>query len=359
MRRRALAAALALAAVLALAVAPLPVSAHVNDVSADPQASSDGTVVVETAYVADDAWLAVYADDNGSRGDLLGVRRLDGAGFRTDHPVTIDEDIWQNWPEGEARTVHVALHNDEGSGGFDREEDGVLTSFGSEAADQLVLERGAPAYVGAGAFRPQSVDGPTVTVRSARLPTDGHLVARNVTEDDGTRTPAEPVGAAALDAGAHGSITIDLNERDYEGLGDRARIAFTVYRDDGDGEFGPADEPVRIDGRTVTTFALFNLTDDSAGGGEGSDGDDAQVTTATDEDDGLVTTTTGEDDRLVTTATDEDDGQSGGTDGTTDGAGDGGEDGPTGTDGQPGFGLLVAAAALVVGVTAHARRRRT
>ncbi|MFB6207593.1 MAG: hypothetical protein ABEJ05_13815, partial [Haloglomus sp.] len=148
MRRRALAAILALACIAALGGVPLLASAHLNDVSADAQISANGTVVAETAYVAADAWLAVYADDDGSRGELLGIRRLDGAGFRTDVPVAIDDAAWRQWDEGEARTIHVALHED-GGGGFDRDEDPILSSFGRAATDSLVLGRGATAYVGA------------------------------------------------------------------------------------------------------------------------------------------------------------------------------------------------------------------
>lgn len=346
-QRRALAAAavLALACVAALATVPLPVSAHVNDVRGDPQVSADGTVLVETAYVADDAWLAVYRDDSGSRGELLGVRRLDGAGFRTDFPVAIDEEHWSDWSDGEARTVHVVLHNDEGSSGFDREEDEVLTFFGREATDQFVLERGPGAYVGARAFSPQETDGPSVIVRTARLPTDGHLVARNVTGVGGpNETALEPVGATALAAGTHENVTVELNASYYERQDARAGIGFTVYSDDGDGTFDAGDEPVRAGRESVTTFVFLNRTDASGGGGDGSPSDDgAAVTTAT--------ATDSDDGGLVTTA--------------TDGDPDGGDEtaaepvGATSTGGQPGFGALAAALSLTVGLVAGARRRRT
>jgi len=44
------------------------VLAHANGVHADPQLSADGTVVVETVFVAEDGWLALYRNgsSNGS-----------------------------------------------------------------------------------------------------------------------------------------------------------------------------------------------------------------------------------------------------------------------------------------------------
>lgn len=354
-RRPALAAALALACIAALAAAPLPVSAHINDIRADAQVSADGTVLVETAYVADDAWLAVYAGDDGERGELLGTRRMEGAGFRTDFAVTIDEESWADWSAGEARPVHVALHSDDGSGGFDREEDGLLTSFGREATDRLMLERGEPAYVGTRAFSPQEVDDPSVTVRTVRLPTDGHLVARNVTDPGGENEAAgEPVGATALEAGSHDSVTIRLNESYYEDLGSRPRIAFTLYADDGNGAFGAGDEPIRAGEDGVTTVVYLNRTDGSS------------TATATDSGGSVVTTATvtddGDDGSLVTTATP----SVTPTDSpaTTDGAADmdsGATDDATGqstdTDGQPGFGAVAALLAAVVLAVGAARRR--
>jgi len=346
---------LALVCVVALAAVPLPVSAHVNDVRADPQVSTDGTVLVETAYVADDAWIALYRDDGGERGELLASQRLTGAGFRTDLAVSIDEAAWSDWSEGEAGTVHVALHNDEGSGGFDREEDPVLTFFGREATDRFTLERGPGAYVGTRAFSPQETDGPRVTVRTARLPSDGHLVARNVTNAGGeNETALEPVGSTALAAGTHGNVTVELDEDYYERQDARVRIGFTVYRDDGDGSFGPGDEPVRAGDASVTTFVFLNRTD--AGGSAGSDGsgggDGAAVTTpsatdGTDESDdgGLVTTATAE-------AADGSTATGAGTTTATDPT-------ATSTDGQPGFGVLVAVLAVVAGLAARAGRRRT
>lgn len=335
MRRLALAATLALACIAALAAAPLPASAHINDIRADAQASADGTVLVETAYVADDAWLAVYADDDGDRGELLGTRRMDGAGFRTDFAVTIDSEAWADWSEGEARPVHVALHSDDGSGGFDREEDTLLTAFGREATDRLRLERGEPAYVGTRAFSPQEVDGPAVTVRTVRLPTDGHLVARNVTDPGGEdEAAAASVGATALEAGSHDSVTVRLNESYYEDLGSRARIAFTLYADDGDETFGADDEPFRASEDAVTTFVSLNGTAESSTATAA--GDRSAVTTATPS----ATPTASQ------AAADTDDG-------TTDGA----TGQSTRTDGQPGFGAVTALLAAVTLAVGAAWRR--
>lgn len=350
-RRRAFAAATALACIVALAAAPLPVSAHINDVTAGPQVSADGTVVVETAYVADDAWVALYVDDDGERGELLAADRLRGAGFRTDLAVTIDGERWADWGAGEARSVHVALHSDDGSGGFDREDDAVLTAFGREATDRFTLERGPTAYVGSAAFSPGTVDDGSVQVRNVQLPADGYVVARNVTDpgaDD--ETAAEPVGATALDAGSHGNVTVRLDDSFYEDLGSRARLAVTLYGSDGDGSFGPGDEPVMAGGDAVTTFMYVNRTDASGDGrstatGDADGEDDTGVTTATAADDT-------DEDSLVTTAT-----TSPAADGPSATTDDGSES--TSTGGQPGFGALAAVLAAVLGVRVATRRRRS
>ena len=350
-RRRAFAAAAALACIVALAAAPLPVSAHINDVTADPQASTDGTVVVETAYVADDAWVALYADDDGERGELLAADRLRGAGFRTDLAVTIDEERWDDWGAGEARSVHVALHSDDGSGGFDREEDAVLTAFGREATDRFTLERGPTAYVGSAAFSPETVDDGSVQVRNVQLPADGYVVARNVTDPgDEDETAAGPVGATALDAGSHGDVTVRLEDSFSEDLGSRARLALTLSGAAAAAGSAPAAGAAAAggDGAPPSVYATGTAPADGArspAAGDADGEDDTGVTTATPADDT-------DDDSLVTTATTSP--AAGGPSPTAD---DGGES--TSTDGQPGFGALAAVLATVLGVGVATHRRRS
>jgi hypothetical protein len=76
--------ALALLVVVALAGVPLPVSAHLNDVNADAQVSSDRTVVAETAFLAEDGFIAVFADAEHT--EMLCYRKLPADGSQNDSP---------------------------------------------------------------------------------------------------------------------------------------------------------------------------------------------------------------------------------------------------------------------------------
>jgi hypothetical protein len=361
---------------LATATVPLPVSAHTNDVRVDPQVSPDGTVVVETVFIANDGWLVLHADDNGSLGEPIGHTAVDSeGGLKEDYPVTVDEDHWADW---EAGRVHAALHRDDGDGTFEPGEDTVLTSFGDPSTDAFTLRAGDGALVTARGFGPQETANRTLTVRQARLPADGYLVARNTTEVEPFEYEAtEPVGATALSAGSHGNVTVALNRSFYRSTDREFRVAFAVYRDDGDGRFDADDEPVRVAGESVDTVigvertaSVGTPTPTASGGGDGARNGGTATPTP---EGGLVTTPTPDGSESVVVTASSTPGTSGtGTDSTNAGASDpGGGDnataggGATGgpgttTGGQPGFGmaaLLAASAALAV--AALARRGRT
>jgi hypothetical protein len=351
MRRALAVGVLALALVAAAATLPLPVAAHVNDVNLDPQVSADGTVLVETAFVAGDGWVVLHADDGGDPGEALDAMRLSGEdGFTTDLRLQVPDERWRDWDAGEARPVHVALHNDDGDGRFEPDDDPVLTFFGRAAAERVTLARGDTSYVSTKQFAPLETGDRTLRVRRVRLPADGHLVARNVTTGpEGEAVPAEPVGATALDAGAHGNVSVRLDGSFYARQGSRFRLAFTAYRDDGDGTFGSGDEPVRAGEAAVGTTVFVNRTDatgTATPGGAGGTG----VTTAS------PTAGEGGDGALVTTASPSPE-PTPTTPGTRTGdspAGDGAAAGTT-TGGQPGFGVLAAVGALLAGLLAAAR----
>lgn len=369
--RRSAAVVVAVCLLLATATAPLPVSAHTNDVRVDPQVSTDGTVVVETVFIAEDGWLVLHADENGSLGAPIGHTAVSSeGGLKQDYPVTVDGEHWADW---ETSRVHAALHTDDGDGTFEPGEDAVLTSFGDPATDAFTLGAGDGALVTAREFGPQETAGRNLTVRQARLPADGYLIARNTTEIAPFEyEPTDPVGVTALPAGNHDNVTVALNRSFYRSTDRDFRVAFTVYRDDGDGRFDGDDEPVRVAGEGVNTViavdrtaSVEQATPTASGGGT----DDPNSGTATPTPEGaLVTTpTTDGGNSVVVTASTTPTTVGPGTNGagtasagggntTDDGASTGGS--ATATGGQPGFGVAAALAALgaLLG-TALARRR--
>lgn len=313
--------AVALGVALVVASVPAPVVGHVNHVSADAQLSPDGTVVVESAYVASDGYLTVQRDDDGDPGEVIGYRPLDGgAGFRTEVEVTVDERAWREW-DGPT-TVHLVLRTDDGDGEFDPEDDGIIQGFGQPAEDVVTLGKGDRAAVSTRGFSPARIENRTVTVRYAALPTDGHLVVENASDGG-------PMGSVALDAAVHRNVSVAL-----EGLGDGEEsvpVRAVLYHDDGDGTFSGDEEPVTVgDEPVATSFAV----EPSPGANGTATATPALVTTATPFPNDTATPTD------TSTATP--------TDTST--------PSPTESGGQPGFGVVAGVVAALLTTAALVRR---
>jgi hypothetical protein len=304
MRRTLAALAVVVCALLVAASVPLPVAAHTNHVSADPQRSPDGTVVVEAVFVASDSFLAVQRDDGGNPGAVVGHTAVSGGdGFLTDLTVDIDDATWRDW--NGSRTVHLTLRSDDGDGTFEPSEDPVVTSFGSPTTETARVTTAERAVVTAEQFGFQRLTDGSVTVRRATLPATGHLVVENASD-------GRVLGSASLGAGTHRNVSVPV---DVAALGgDTARLTAVLYRDDGDGTFDGDDAPVRAGTERVATVFAVEVVSSAA-----TDG----------------TTTPA----LVTTPTPSPTAQ------------------PTTTDGQPGLGVLAALVALAV-VFLVARGRR-
>lgn len=320
-----------LVAILATMLMALPVAAHANDVRADTQISPDGTVVVETAFIAGDGWLVLHMDDNGNPGSVIGYTRLSGEeGFQTDVTVPVDDSVWAR-QEGAIR-LWVALHGEGGDEGFSPDEDTVIESFGRPVTDRFALKKGDRAFVTARQFAPQEVSKPVVTIRRAVLPREGYLVVHNASD-------GQLVGVSALEAGSHANVSVALNESFFKSRS-QGRLNATLYVDDGNGKFDQADEPIRVDGDPVrTTFGFRNTvyTDEPAAATEAGD-----ATAAGSDTGGSASATTGSPSAterpVVVTASST---RSGST--------------PTDT-GQPGFGLVAAVIALTTAVLGARRR---
>jgi PGF-CTERM protein len=235
--------ALVLAALLVLSlVAVTPASAHVNDVSADAQVSPDGTIVAESAYVASDGWIAVFADADHT--EVLGFRKLAADGFQRDVTVTIDA---EHWAEFDERTVHVALLGSDDDGEFEPGgDDQVLTTFGRQASEAVPLRKGPRALVTEEAFAPDWVNESTLGLRRVTLPEAGHVVVRNA-------STGTVLGSTALAAGTHESVNVTLDESAaFDGDGNY-RLRATLHGDDGDGTYRASDPDVTANGTVVST----------------------------------------------------------------------------------------------------------
>jgi hypothetical protein len=307
-------------ALTALAVAAVLVGAgvtgahSVNYVSADPQVTPDGTVLVEGAFVEESGWVVVHERTDDGYGEALGATRLPRRNaFYTDVAVTIEADAWANWT---TREVVVVLHGEDGDGEF-TSEDPPLGGFGVIVTDRFVVERGERAVVtGEGDF-PQRPGEPTVTVRRATLPERGHLVVRNRTAD------GRVVGSRTLDAGTHENVSVAVNESFYAATEGSFAARVSLHRTDGDDRFDGDEAAVRAGNESVAT--RFRVEPERAGG--------------------VVTTP------VPTTAPPDGEEEGGDTTAT----GDTG-DGVTETGGQPGFGPAAAVVAVVVAARALARR---
>jgi len=315
----ALAAALCVA--LVVASAPVPAVAHVNHVSADAQLSPDGTIVVESAYIADDGYLTVQRDDGGAPGEIVGYRALDGGvGFRTEVEVAVDEEAWRDWSG--PTTIHLVLRTDDGDGEFNPEDDGIIQGFGQPAEDIVTLGKGDRAAVSARSFSPLRTENGAVTLRYAALPATGHLVVENASD-------GSTVGSVALDAGVHRNVSVPL-----DGMGDREEnlpVRAVLYRDDGDGTFTGDEAPVTVgDDPVATGFTV----EPGSGGNETATPTPALVTTATPFPNDTATATPTATATVTATST------------------------PTDTGGQPGFGVAAGVAAALLGGAVLARRGR-
>lgn len=286
----------------------------VNYVSADPQVTPDGTVVVEGLFIEESGWVVVHERTADGYGEALGATRLPRRNaFYTDISVSISNQTWRDWT---TREVVVVLHGEDGDGEY-TSSDPPLGGFGAVVTDRLVVSKGDRALVTGEDDFPQRPDGPRVTVRRASLPADGHLVVRNRTAD------GRVVGSRALAAGTYENVSVAVNGSFHAGTEGSFAAHVSLYRDDGDGRFDGDERPVRTGNGTVAT--RFGVEPARAGG--------------------VVTTP------VQTTAP-----PGGGTATATATADPGGA---TDTGGQPGFGVLAALSAVVAGalLVLTARRR--
>ncbi len=286
--------ALALVTVVVVAGAGALVAAHGNHVAANPQVVTEEGLLVESTFISQDGFVVVHRDDGGDPGEVIGHARVE-QGYQENLRIGLDA-----MPDGEQR-VWLVLHEDDGDGEFNPEDDPALESFGSVAGRQVMVRPGdRPVYVSAPSEASQSVADGTVTVERVAAAQEGRLLLQTVQG----REPGEVVGSASVSAGLNRDVTVELNQSFVEEQGDYFGVYVTLADADG--------EAIEVGGDPVSTRLSLQKVD---GGGVG----------------------------VVTEETD---------DGSDDAAG-----GSGGLLAQPGFGALVALGVLAALVALGVRRR--
>ena len=248
-RHSALLVGVAVAAVVFAGVAV----AHGNHASAGPQVSGNGSVVVEQAFLSERGYVAITTDPESGEGRVLGHRPL-GAGLHSGVRVGVDSSYWAG-VDGNV-TLRVRLYADDGDGTFDPATDPVLRWFDQPAGGPFRVRQGpGPAYVVPSGDTSLTADG-ELRVARVGLPERGHLVVHDAT--NATLGPA--LGHRTLAAGHHAGVTVPVDSR-------RNRtVTVAVHRDDGDGRFDPASDPVvRVGEVPVATTLSLSTTGDDPG----------------------------------------------------------------------------------------------
>jgi len=234
------------------AVAPRVGALHGFHTAVQPQATADGTVVVETVGVLAPSFVVLSLD-----GEVVGTAFVEETGFRTDVPVDVDADAWDDWSG--AATVSATLYRDDGDGEFDPVSDRAVTDRYPGARSQATVGRlpeGA-ARVLAGEFDPLPVEDGSVTVRRVALAEAGHVVVRPFGGGD-------PLGGRTLSAGTHRNVSVAVNRSAVADRTGSVSVRIDLYRDDGDGRFDGSESPVTVGEDAVGT--VTRLTTDPDGG---------------------------------------------------------------------------------------------
>jgi len=232
---------------------------HGDHVSVDAQATSDGTVVVETVSAVGPSFVVITTVDAGEAGEPVGNATVPAASFRRNVAVRIDDDAWAGWTGN--RTFRAVLYRDDGDGRFDPASDVSLATRNPAAETEFALGRtdsGADRVL-ARVFNSQRLREGRLTARRVDLSRSGYLVATSI---DGDRV----IGTRALDAGTHENVTVALNESFVAEQRREFRVRLLAYRDDGDGRFGAGDRPVTVGGERVATSMVVQRPETGADG---------------------------------------------------------------------------------------------
>jgi hypothetical protein len=232
------------------------VAADGNHLSVRPQVVAEGELLVESTFTTRGDYLVVHRDDGGRPGEPVGHVEID-EGASENVRVGLDETV-----DGET-TLWVVLHDDDGDGEFDPEDDPALESFGSTAGRQVPVRSGdRPAYVSAPSESLQSVADGTVRVDRVAAAEAGQVVLRTVEGGD----PGRAVGSADVPAGVSENVTVAVDEAFVEERPETFAVYAVLATADG--------ETVAVGGRPVSSRVSLRADDGGVNVVTGTTGDD-------------------------------------------------------------------------------------
>lgn len=231
------------------------------------QISTDGTVMIDSAYSDGFGWIVIHAENDGSFGAVIGQRALN-AGLNNNIEVEIDT-------ANATPTLYAMLHSDTGQigtyefGTVEGEDSPVANDDGVIAPTFTVeLVDMDDQFVG---------EDNTVTANAVSTAQDGWLVIHS----DGGEGPGPVLGFAPVSAGLNIDVAVTL-EGDITGT-----LYPMLHVDTGEAgtyEFGTvegADGPVNVGGVLtfpISTVPAMRATDQIAFGSDAMRSDDMMAT---------------------------------------------------------------------------------
>lgn len=211
----------------------------------DQTASPPNRIVVDSAVSRGQGFVAIYADDDGDFGELLGHAAL-SAGDNDDVVVTLSRDAVDQ------ERLRGRLHEDRGTTGtFEPGTDTPMQRDGNDVVDDFVVTVHAtltPSVTVTG-IAPLSELSTVVVVPSATSVGPGWLV---IHADQGG-SPGDILGHAPLDAGTTNNVTVMLSAP----VADGATLYAMLHADSGTiGTFEAGDAPVTDDQGNVIAPAF-------------------------------------------------------------------------------------------------------
>lgn len=233
---------------------------HGNHLTVGNQVVGDGRVLVESAALMSDGYVAIHRTENGSRGAVVGHTHV-SLGRHVGIEVPIEPGVL---PEEGSVTLRAVLYGDDGDGEFDPESDRTLRSFGSETEGTFSARAGEGSVaVLADGLQGQPSTG-SVTLDRVELDRPGHVVLHA----DRDLEPGAVVGRTALDAGTHHNVTVELDDEFFADQDERFHLWAVLYPDDGDG--GVAADPITVGGDPVASrFPVLRVDDGNGTTGVG------------------------------------------------------------------------------------------
>lgn len=236
--------------ILALVFAVTPALAHTNTVEADSQVSSNGTVVVEGAFSFVNGYVAVHRDEQGAPGEVISHTTVSPAdGHRLGVRVPIDDQVWEQWPQGANRSLWVALHRESGETGFQPTVDPIHEGIGGPVVTGFTVRKGNhDVWIRSGGIDIQTVSTDAVALREVALGEQGRVVVRA----EGSDGAGEILGVRSFAAGVHSNVTVPVDGDVFASRGRTLTVVAQLYPGSGS-TVTAGEQPISVAGDPIQT----------------------------------------------------------------------------------------------------------